>query len=198
MMLSLTRCTTSTIVRRAYSTGCHTREGWLYIDSVFPIQFARWECVINHIPFVDSTDLFHPSSIRYYIGLLRQEHVLSSLNSRLEQLSSVRDFKPLELQPYPKDGGVFVRFSYTAAPTIGDNKPHANSPAEENDGIKTIEGELREEVDKHGPLPSWLGSLRVRLHPSTLWLVKGVPWLEVNASRQSLILMLINGHQHRT
>jgi hypothetical protein len=91
-----------------------------------------------------------------------------------------------------------VRFSYSVAPTIGHNEPYTDPSVEENDGVKTIERELREEVDKHGPLPSWLGSFRIRLHPSTLWLVKGVPWLEVNASRQSLVLMPLNGHQQRT
>jgi hypothetical protein len=126
----------------------------------------------------------HNSSIRYYIGLLRQEHVLSCLNSRLEQLSSVRDFKPLEMQPYPKDGGVFVRFSYTSAsPTsVPSHDAHADSPLEEIDGLHAIERELKEEVNKHGPLPSWLGSFGLNLRPSTLWLVRGVPWLEVNSS----------------
>lgn len=33
----------STIHRRTYST---QREAWLYIDSVFPIQIARWEYVL--------------------------------------------------------------------------------------------------------------------------------------------------------
>jgi hypothetical protein len=78
-----------------------------------------------------------------------------------------------------------VRFSYTFTPPSGDqsNDEHLTNPAvEEDDRFKTIERQLREEADKHGPLPSWLGSFGVCLRPSTLWLVKGVPWLEVNLS----------------
>ena len=78
-----------------------------------------------------------------------------------------------------------MRFSYTVAPPIGDQSDselHTNLSVEGNDVLKNIERELREEADKHGPLPSWMGPLGIRLHPSTLWLVKGVPWIEVNPS----------------
>lgn len=88
----------------------------------------------------------------------------------------MRDFKPLELRPYLKDGGVFVRFSYVFAPPTSD----PNFAVEENERLRIIERELQEEVARHGPLPSWLGSFGLSLRPSTLWLVKGVPWLEVN------------------
>jgi hypothetical protein len=78
-----------------------------------------------------------------------------------------------------------VRFSYTSAPPTddkSDNQPHTNPAVGENDGLRAIERDLRNEVDKHGPLPSWLGSLGISVRPSNLWLVKGVPWLEVSPS----------------
>jgi hypothetical protein len=111
------------------------------------------------------------SSIRHYIALLRQEYLLSSLQSRLEQLSSVQNFKPIEIHPYPKDGGVFVHFSYSPTPPGG--------ASDETIALERLESELREEVDKHGPLPSWLGPLGMHLRMGSLWLVKGVPWREV-------------------
>jgi len=42
IMLSSARRATA-IARRVYSTQATTKEGWLYIDSVFPVQIARWE-----------------------------------------------------------------------------------------------------------------------------------------------------------
>ena len=104
-------------------------------------------------------DLSHPMiSLRHYIGILRQEHLLTSLQSRFDHLSSVYSFHPIEFQPQRKDGGVFVRFSYT---------PKDDQPSK-------IENSLREELAKNGALPSWLGFGR-----GTIWLVKGTPWKEV-------------------
>jgi hypothetical protein len=142
----------STVHRRTYST---QREAWLYIDSVFPIQIARWECVFIIYLF---TVLIHPTSLRHYIGILRQEDLLIALQSRFDHLSSVHNFRPIEFQPQRKDGGVFVRFSYTP----------------EDEQTSGIENSLREELAKHGALPSWLG-----LGRGTIWLVKGTPWKEV-------------------
>ena len=140
--------------RRTYST---QREAWLYIDSVFPIQIARWEYVFIIYLFIL---LIHPTSLRHYIGILRQEDLLIALQSRFDRLSSVHNFRPIEFQPQRKDGGVFVRFSYTSE----DEQP------------SRIEDSLRKELAKHGALPSWLGFGR-----GTIWLVKGTPWKEVIA-----------------
>ncbi len=160
-------------MRKAYSTQIPkqntTRESWLYIDSVYPIQIARWEYVFFLVCFTYFN--FTNSSIRHYIALLRQENLLSSLQSRLEQLSSVQNFKPIEIHPYPKDGGVFVHFSYSPTPSGG--------ASDESITLERLENELREEVDKNGPLPSWLGPLGMHLRMGSLWLVKGVPWREV-------------------
>ena len=108
--------------------------------------------------------LSHPPSLRHYIGILRQEHLLTALQSHLDHLSSVHNFRPIEFQPQCKDGGVFVRFSYTPS----------NTPEDEH--LSKIENSLREESEKHGALPSWLGFGR-----GTIWLVKGSPWNEVIA-----------------
>jgi hypothetical protein len=89
--------------------------------------------------------------------------LLNVLQTRLEQLSPVYDFKPLELQPQRKDGGVFVRFSYSPP----------NSP--DRDNWSALQRALGEEIRKHGPLPTWLG-----VGSGELWVVRGSPWKEVS------------------
>ncbi|EIM82494.1 exonuclease [Stereum hirsutum FP-91666 SS1] len=69
------------------------REAWLFVDSVFPITFARWD-------------------VRYYWSLFRQDELLSSLK-RLLSDAQTHDFRPLSLSPQVKDGGVFVKFEYS-------------------------------------------------------------------------------------
>lgn len=104
-----------------------------------------------------------PHSFRHYIGILRQDYLLGALQTRLEQLSTVNDFKPLELEPQRKDGGVFVRFSYTPLEDVDEEKQDL-----------VLEKKLREEMNKHGALPTWtvVGST------GELWLVRGSPWKE--------------------
>ncbi|KAF8556910.1 hypothetical protein OG21DRAFT_506541 [Imleria badia] len=113
-------------------------EGWLFVDSVFPIRLGIWD-------------------VRHYIGLFREESLLGELESRLSVVKK-HGFKVLSLQPYQKDGGVFVKFAYSAS--------------DKESALKDIEDELREEADKHA-MPSWAG-----LDWGNVWLVKGQPWLE--------------------
>ncbi|KAF9557696.1 hypothetical protein CPC08DRAFT_640029 [Agrocybe pediades] len=129
-------------ITRAYSTLPNHREAWLYVDSVFPVQLGRWD-------------------LRHYIGIIRQEHLLSTLQSRLEKLNDVHGFKPLEYQPQSKDGGVFVRFSYVPPET------------EQGDECAALQTALNEQVVKDGALPTWWG-----LGSGKLWLVRGSPWKE--------------------
>ncbi|KAF9459344.1 RNA12 protein-domain-containing protein [Collybia nuda] len=137
--------TTSPSISRPQSTtaelnaNSETRQGWLFVDSVFPIQIARWD-------------------LRHYIGVFREESLLSALKSRLESVKA-HNFNILSLEPHQKDGGVFVRFSYTAS------DPEC--------ALNTIESKVREETTKHGALPSWLG-----IGGGNVWLVKGTPWRE--------------------
>ncbi|KAF9452822.1 hypothetical protein P691DRAFT_771933 [Macrolepiota fuliginosa MF-IS2] len=70
-------------------------QGWLFIDSVFPIQLGRWDP-------------------RRSFGLLRSPTLLSDLQDRLNQLTT-RNFRVLSIEPQTKDGGVFVKFSYIPA-----------------------------------------------------------------------------------
>ncbi|KAG5645040.1 hypothetical protein DXG03_007219 [Asterophora parasitica] len=121
------------------SKSTESREGWLFVDSVFPIQIARWD-------------------LRHYIGILREEHLLGALRARLDSVKTY-DFQVLSLEPHQKDGGVFVRFSYSASDPVA--------------ALKTIESQLTEEAEKHGGLPSWIGLTR-----GGVWLVKGTPWRE--------------------
>ncbi|KAI6151037.1 RNA12 protein-domain-containing protein [Pisolithus tinctorius] len=121
-------------------TNTATREAWLFVDSVFPIRLGIWD-------------------VRYYIGILREETLLDNLETRLSAVKT-HGFKVLSLEPYPKDGGVFVRFSYI-------------SRESESATMDTIESDLKDEIDRHGGMPSWLG-----LSQGSVWLVKGRPWRE--------------------
>lgn len=118
----------------------NSQERWLFIDSVFPIRLGIWD-------------------LRHYIGILREENLLERLHERLETVKT-HDFHISELQPYQKDGGVFVRFTYTA--------PHDHQNA-----LETLQTDLQLEAAKHGGLPSWSG-----LNYCNIWLVKGEPFLE--------------------
>lgn len=98
-------------------------------------------------------------SFRQYFGVLRQENVFGQLHSLLESIKA-HDFQVLSIEPQFKDGGVFVKFSYSA----GDPEP----------ALDTIMTELRGAVDKEGGVPSWTG-----INTGNVWLVKGKPWREV-------------------
>lgn len=85
----------------------------------------------------------------------------------MERLSTIlksvktHSFELVELEPHIKDGGVFVRFKYSAG--------------EPGEALETIEKSVREEAEKRGGIPSWTG-LASR---GDVWLVKGTPWREV-------------------
>ncbi|KAF5386931.1 hypothetical protein D9615_001714 [Tricholomella constricta] len=98
------------------------------------------------------------TSLRHYIGIFREEYLLGALRTRLESVNA-HDFQVLSLKPHQKDGGVFVRFSYSAS--------------DSEDALKAIESQLKEEAVQHGGLPSWSG-----LGRGGIWLVKGTPWRE--------------------
>lgn len=108
---------------------------------------------------LNQLSLIDPRSLRHYIGIFREETLLGELKARLETIKA-HGFDIVALEPYQKDGGVFVRFKYSA----GD-------PSE---ALKSIEAQLRQEACKHGGLPSWNG-----LGRGNVWLVKGSPWKEV-------------------
>ncbi|KAF7778900.1 hypothetical protein Agabi119p4_3245 [Agaricus bisporus var. burnettii] len=109
-------------------------QAWLFVDSVYPVQLGRWD-------------------FRHYFGRLRSPSLLSDLQDRLNRLST-HNFRLLAVEPQPKDGGVFVKFSYTPS-----NEP--------------VEQAIRDQLRKHGSLPSWTG-----LGEGNVWLVKGTPWKE--------------------
>ena len=86
---------------------------------------------------------------------MRQEELLDDLRSHLDKIKA-HDFQLLKIEPYRKDGGVFVKFSY--------------SPPAEGQCLQT---DIREDAAKHGPLPNW-----VHIPKGDIWVVKGSPWLE--------------------
>ena|ERR1700722_18411743 len=99
-------------------------------------------------------------SPRRYIGIFREETLLSRLKDRLSTVKT-HNFETLSLEPNYKDGGVFVKFKYDA----GDR----------DSALATIENDLRQYARRKGGLPSWLG-----LSGGNIWLVKGHPWREVS------------------
>ncbi|CAL1704048.1 unnamed protein product [Somion occarium] len=70
------------------------REGWLFVDSVFPVRIGSWD-------------------VRYYIGIFREETLLGRLGSLFEDVQK-HGFHVVSLEPQKKDGGVFVKFKYNA------------------------------------------------------------------------------------
>ncbi|KAG6820790.1 hypothetical protein H0H93_011555 [Arthromyces matolae] len=114
-------------------------EGWLFADSVFPIQIAKWD-------------------LRHYLGTLREESLIETIRQRLEHVKT-HDFKVMSLEPHEKDGGVFVRFSFTSS------NPETI--------LQAIEHDVQSAVGRYGGIPSWLAVNRGRI-----WMVKGTPWRE--------------------
>ncbi|KAJ8482266.1 hypothetical protein ONZ51_g5474 [Trametes cubensis] len=110
-------------------------EGWLWVDSVFPVRLGAWD-------------------IRSYIGYAREETLLERLRSLLSRVKS-HEFQVVSLEPHGKDGGVFVKFKYSAQ--------------ERDSALQSILHELRESVHSHGGVPSWCG-----LSTGEVWLVKGL------------------------
>lgn len=97
---------------------------------------------------------------------------MERLHERLETVKT-HDFYIRELKPYQKDGGVFVRFTYTA-------RDHQNA-------LDTLQKDLQLEANKHGGLPSWSG-----LNYCNVWLVKGEPFLEVRFRKSKLLDEIAN------
>ncbi|KAM5539125.1 hypothetical protein V8D89_007348 [Ganoderma adspersum] len=71
------------------------KEGWLWVDSVFPVCFGQWDP-------------------RVYIGYAREPTLLDHLRDLLSKVNT-HDFEVLSLEPHSKDGGVFVKFRYNPA-----------------------------------------------------------------------------------
>ncbi|EMD38659.1 hypothetical protein CERSUDRAFT_49441 [Gelatoporia subvermispora B] len=115
------------------------REGWLFIDSVFPVRLGTWD-------------------LRHYLGAMREDPLLDSLKNILSSVKT-HDFRVVALEPHVKDGGVFVKFQYSAG--------------EPQSALETITKDLRTIVAQHGGFPSWSG-----LAGGNIWLVKGKPWRE--------------------
>ncbi|KAH9901129.1 RNA12 protein-domain-containing protein [Cubamyces lactineus] len=69
-------------------------EGWLWVDSVFPVRLGTWD-------------------LRSYIGYAREETLLERLRTLLSRVKA-HDFQVVSLEPHGKDGGVFVKFKYNA------------------------------------------------------------------------------------
>ena len=101
-----------------------------------------------------------PCSIRYWIGILRQDHLTEAIRSMLST-SGTPNFSLVSLEPQLKEGGLFVRYRYQDFDHDGT-------------AVKVIEEQLRAGLADQGGIPSW-----ANLGRSDIWVVKGNPWREV-------------------
>lgn len=105
-----------------------------------------------------------PSSIRFLIGMLRQDHLTEAIRSVLST-ANVPNFTLVSLEPQLKEGGLFVRYRY-------------QDSGDDGAAVITIEEQLRTSLADQGGIPSWSN-----LGRSEVWAVKGVPWREVQIFR---------------
>ncbi|KAJ3477560.1 hypothetical protein NLI96_g10383 [Meripilus lineatus] len=130
----------SEVVQERNETADGGQEGWLFVDSVFPVRVASWD-------------------LRYYIGQLRQEALLSKVKSLVASVHT-NELEVLSVEPQIKDGGVFVRFRYTGG-------------ADDHAVLESILSDIKKAAAKQGGVPSWSGFKK-----GDIWLVKGKPWRE--------------------
>ncbi|EJF62443.1 exonuclease [Dichomitus squalens LYAD-421 SS1] len=132
-----------------------TKEGWLWVDSVFPISLGRLD-------------------LRRYVGYAREDTLLERLRALLVKVNT-HGLEIVSLESHIKDGGVFVKFRYSAA------DPESAQQA--------ILDDLRKYVHSHGGVPSWFG-----LPQGELWLVRGTPWREdMNRFVSSIVRVSFEG-----
>ncbi|GJE86794.1 exonuclease [Phanerochaete sordida] len=67
-------------------------EGWLFIDSVFPVRLGTLD-------------------FRHYVGVFREETLLGRLSALLNSVNA-HGLQIKSVEPHHKDGGVFVKFGY--------------------------------------------------------------------------------------
>ncbi|KAH9946331.1 RNA12 protein-domain-containing protein [Epithele typhae] len=131
------------------------KEGWLWINSVFPVSLG-W------------------ADVRNFVGYAREETLLEHLHDLLAGVH-VHEFRPLALEPQMKDGGVFVKFSYDASGACNS--------------LNDILEKLREHVNSHGGVPSWIG-----MPSGGIWLVEGQPWREdMNRMSSGIVKVSFDG-----
>jgi hypothetical protein len=77
------------------------KEGYLFVDSMFPIRLAQWECVCRSHLSLEYTSDVTSCSLRHYLGLLREDQLTNKLR---EVLSSVRTrgFKVVSIDKHAK------------------------------------------------------------------------------------------------
>lgn len=73
-----------------------TREGWLFVDSIFPVRIGGWD-------------------FRFLFGQLREEDLLEHLSDVLSGVKT-HDLRIVAIEPHQKDGGVFIKYEYLSPP----------------------------------------------------------------------------------
>ena len=121
------------------------------------------------------------NSLRHFFALSRKQEVVDDIKSLLSAIKR-HGFKCVAVEPRVKDGGVFVRFRYTANRLDGDETQRRSMEGEDTTSKKEkVLQEILEDVknaDKaNGGMPTWIGQSH-----ANVWVVKGVPWREVRIS----------------
>jgi hypothetical protein len=96
--------------------------------------------------------------------------VLSQLSDLLFSVKT-HAFSVISLEPYKKDGGAYVRFTYDPG-AVNDEE-----------ALSAIEKDIRDKVAERGGIPSWIG-----LRRGNVWRVKGTPWREVRSFALEIVL----------
>ncbi|KAG9016840.1 mitochondrial escape protein 2 [Tulasnella sp. JGI-2019a] len=147
---------TSTIISQS-QTADNIQHGAFFVESVLPSTYGKWDIRRRLFPNAPAT--------------------VADLKEKFSQVK-LHNFNVLNVDPTPKDGGVFVNFTFTPKEDI--------SPSQTVDEIETA---LRARIEKEGGIKSWNGFGR-----GDFFRVKGKPWNEdLNLFPSSIIKVEFEG-----
>ncbi|KAG8978336.1 mitochondrial escape protein 2, partial [Tulasnella sp. 427] len=126
----------------ATEEGTTTEQGSFFVETVMPVRYAEWD--LRHW-------IYQPQAARTSAHI---KDIFSKVN--------LYDFKVLNVEATPKDGGVFVNFGFNPPPNLNSK-----------DAVKAIEDELRREINRRGGISAWHELGKADFHR-----VKGRPWNE--------------------
>lgn len=123
-----------------------TEHGAFFVDYVLPAQYSRFD-------------------IRTWLVPNQEASVISRITDLFSR-TKTHGLKVVNVDPTPKDGGVFVNFTYNPPPDASGTKT-----------LEEVEKSIRAEVEKAGGIRTWFG-----IGTGDFFRVKGKPWNEVRSS----------------
>ncbi|KAG8884079.1 mitochondrial escape protein 2 [Tulasnella sp. 331] len=108
----------------------NTQHGAFFVQDVLPSVYGKWDARSRLFPTPPSA-------------------VASRMKDLFSQIK-LYNFNVVNVDPTPKDGGVFVNFTFT---------PKGDTLASKT--VDEIEAALRVKIDKDGGIPTWYGDLNV-------------------------------------